>query len=84
MNIYWLTDLDWSLGSLGGRGYRAAQLDAAIRAGRAWLAAYALRLGATGLTFFDDEVCRFFGQDPSRMGVMFLLAVGPVAASRAR
>jgi len=82
VNLYWLADLDRLLTALGERGYRAAQLDAAIRAGRAWLAAYALRLGATGLTFFDDEVIRFFGPRAGGMGVMFLLAAGMTRRTR--
>jgi hypothetical protein len=41
---------------LGDRGYRAAQLEAGIVEGRLHLAAYALGLGATGLTFFDEDV----------------------------
>jgi hypothetical protein len=40
--------------------YRAVQLEAGIIGGRLYLAAYAQRLGATGLTFYDDEVTRFF------------------------
>ena len=47
--------------SLGARGYRAAQLEAGIVAGRLQLAAFALGLGGTGLTFFDDPVSQFFG-----------------------
>ena len=46
--------------------------------GRQWieLAATALRLGATGLTFFDDEVTRFF--EPAAQGrhAMYLAAIG--------
>ncbi|MGH2819027.1 MAG: SagB family peptide dehydrogenase [Actinomycetota bacterium] len=44
----------------GPRSYRAAQLEAGIRAGKIYLGAYACGFGATGLTFFDDEVRRFF------------------------
>ena len=57
--------------ALGDRGYRAAQLEAAVTAGRLYLAAYAHRdLGATGLTFYDDAVAEFFspraeGQTPT-------------------
>jgi len=36
----------------GNRGYRAVQLEAGILGGKLYLAAYAQRLGATGLTFF--------------------------------
>ena len=75
-NLYWLADLDAVFTRLGERGYRAVQLAAAIAGGRAYLAAYALGLGATGLTFFDDDVARFLAPDVPGMGVMFLVAVG--------
>jgi SagB-type dehydrogenase family enzyme len=45
---------------LGSRGYRAAQLEAGIVSGRLALSAFALGLGATGLTFIDDLVSRYF------------------------
>jgi SagB-type dehydrogenase family enzyme len=76
VNIYWLADLAPILERFGNRGYRAAQLDAAIAGGKAYLAAYALRLGATGLTFFDDEVTGFFSPHAAEKSVLFLLAVG--------
>ena len=50
-----------------GRGYRAVQLDAGMRAGPASLGAYACGLGATGLTFYGDEVRRFLGTDEEPM-----------------
>jgi SagB-type dehydrogenase family enzyme len=76
LNVYWLADLHAVVGRLGNRGYRAAQLEAAIQGGRLYLAAYALGLGATGLTFFDDEVTRFFSPHAEGKSVMFLMAVG--------
>jgi SagB-type dehydrogenase family enzyme len=48
------------LDTLGGRGYRAAQLEAGIAAGRLALNAVALGHGATGLTFYDSLVSRYF------------------------
>lgn len=75
-NLYWMTDLDGVLLRLGDRGYRAAQLTAAIGGGRTYLAAYAQRLGATGLTFFDDEVTAFFSPHAAGKSVLFLMAVG--------
>jgi SagB-type dehydrogenase family enzyme len=83
VNAYWLADLATITDRSGQRGYRAAQLEAAIEGGKLYLAAYALRFGATGLTFFDDDVARFFGLDPSRFGVMFLTAVGHPMQRRA-
>ena len=67
----------------GNRGYRAAQLEAGIMGGKLYLAAYALRLGATGLTFYDDEVTAFFSPHAAGKSPMFLMALG-VSAQRAR
>ena len=44
-----------------------------------YLAAYAQRLGASGLTFFDDDVTEFFSPDAAGKSVMFLVAVGKPA-----
>ena len=76
VNVYWLADLDAVLGRQGAHGYRAAQLAAAVAGGRTYLAAYALGLGATGLTFFDDDVTAFFSPHAAGKAVMFLMAVG--------
>jgi SagB-type dehydrogenase family enzyme len=76
VNIYFLTDLRPVLERFGNRGYRAAQLDASITAGRLYLAAYAQRFGATGLTFYDDEVTDFFSPHAHGKSVTFLLALG--------
>jgi SagB-type dehydrogenase family enzyme len=76
VNIYFLSNLEPILARWGNRGYRVAQLDAALRGGRCYLAAYALGLGATGLTFFDDEVADFFSPEASAKEVMFLIATG--------
>jgi SagB-type dehydrogenase family enzyme len=76
VNLYYLADLGAVLAHFGNRGYRAAQLSAAIQAGRVYLAAYALGLGATGLTFFDDDVTAFFSPHAAGRSVMFLMAVG--------
>ena len=35
-----------------------------------------LRLGATGLTFYDDQVTAFFSPHAAGKGVMFLMACG--------
>lgn len=59
--------LDPILDVLGSRGYRAAQLEAGIVSGRLALAAFALSLGATGLTFIDDLVSRYFDTATSPM-----------------
>lgn len=82
INIYFTTDLARVLARYGNRGYRAAQLEAAIAAGRLYLAAYALRLGATGLTFFDDDVATFFTPHAKDASAMFLIALGKKAVRR--
>lgn len=76
VNIYFMTDLHPVLERFGNRGYRAAQLDASITAGRLYLAAYAQRFGATGLTFYDDEVTDFLSPHARGKSVTFLLALG--------
>ena len=74
--IFFLADLPPILAGLGNRGYRAAQLDASLAAGRLYLAAYALGFGVTGLTFFDDAVTEFFSPHAQGKSVMFLIALG--------
>ena len=76
VNVYFLTDLSAVLAKYGNRGYRMAQTEAAIRAGQLYLAAYAQRLGASGLTFFDDDVTEFFSPHAAGKSVMFLIALG--------
>jgi SagB-type dehydrogenase family enzyme len=76
VNVYFLADLKNVLERFGNRGYRAAQLEAAIMGGKLYLAAYAQRLGASGLTFFDDDVTEFFSPHAEGKSVMFLVALG--------
>jgi SagB-type dehydrogenase family enzyme len=76
VNVYFLTDLQRVLQRFGNRGYRAAQLEASIMGGKLYLAAYAQRLGASGLTFFDDDVVKFFSPHAAGKSVMFLIAIG--------
>jgi SagB-type dehydrogenase family enzyme len=76
VNIYLLCALDRVLARFGSRGYRVAQLDGAITGGKLYLAAYALHLGASGLTFFDDDVTEFFSPHAAGKSVMFLMAIG--------
>jgi hypothetical protein len=50
------------LAGLDDRAYRAAQLAAGIAEGRLHLAAYALGLGASGMTFLDSEIEPLLGE----------------------
>ena len=76
VDVFFLADLSRVLERFGNRGYRAAQLDASIMGGKLYLAAYAQKLGASGLTFFDDDVTEFFSPHAAGKSVMFLIALG--------
>jgi SagB-type dehydrogenase family enzyme len=73
--IFFLADLEKTLAAHGNRGYRAAQLEAGIRAGRVYLAAFARGLGATASTFYDDDVTAFFAPGTTK-APMLCVAVG--------
>jgi SagB-type dehydrogenase family enzyme len=75
-DVFFLADLRSIFERFGNRGYRAVQLEAGILGGKLYLAAYAQRLGATGLTFFDDDVTRFFSPHAEGQSAIFLLAMG--------
>jgi len=76
VNIFFLADLNRILERYGNRGYRAVQLEAGVIGGKIYLAAYAQRLGATGLTFFDDDVIDFLSPHAKGKSAVFLLAIG--------
>jgi SagB-type dehydrogenase family enzyme len=76
VDIFFLADLKRILERYGNRGYRTVQLEAGAIGGRIYLAAYAQHLGATGLTFFDDDVVNFFSPHAKDKSAIFLLAIG--------
>jgi hypothetical protein len=71
--LFACADLDQSLDRLGDRGYRVIQTEAGIAVGRLQLAAFALGHGATGLTFYDDEIAATFA---TRAACMMACSVG--------
>jgi SagB-type dehydrogenase family enzyme len=73
--IFLLADLERVLEAHGNRGYRAAQLEAGIRAGRIYIGAFARGLGATASTFYDDAVTEFFAPGSSK-APMLCAAIG--------
>lgn len=77
--FFLMTDLQSVLRSLGNRGYRASQFEAGIIAGKIYLAAYALVIGASGSTFFDDAVTEFFSPHASNKSTMIAVGVGTPA-----
>jgi len=74
--VFFLADLGPILERFGNRGYRAAQLEAGILGGKLYLSAYAQRLGASGLTFYDDDVTAFFSPHAEGKSAIFLVALG--------
>jgi SagB-type dehydrogenase family enzyme len=76
VDVFFLADLHSILDRFGNRGYRAVQLEAGILGGKMYLASYAQRLGATGLTFFDDDVTAFFSPHAQEKSAIFLVAIG--------
>jgi SagB-type dehydrogenase family enzyme len=75
-NVFFLADLGRVLSTYGNRGYRAAQLEAGVLGGKMYLAAYALGFGATGLTFYDDDVIKFFSPHAAGKSAIFLMCLG--------
>jgi SagB-type dehydrogenase family enzyme len=57
-NVFQLANVDAVVERHGDRGYRWAQLEAGIRAGRLQVGAFARGWGAAASTFYDDEVSR--------------------------
>ena len=76
VNVYYLADLEPILERYGNRGYRIAQVEAALFAGKLHLAAHALGLGAVGSTAVDDEVIRFFLPHAAGKSYMFVIVFG--------
>ena len=77
--VFFMADLGRVLKRYGNRGYRAAQLEAGILGGKMYLCAHSLGLGATGLTFYDDEVTGFFSPHAEGKSAIFVVALGVMA-----
>lgn len=74
--VFFLADLNRVFERYGNRGYRAAPMEAGIIGGKLYLAAYALGRGATGLTFYDDDVTEFFSPHAAGKNAIFVTALG--------
>ena len=74
--VFFLADLAALLEIYGNRGYRLANLEAGLVGGRFYLAAYAQRFGATGLTFYDRDVVDFFSPHALGKDAIFVTALG--------
>ena len=82
VDVFFLADLKTTLERYGNRGYRAVQLEAGILGGKLYLAAYAQKLGCSGLTFFDDDVVSFFSPHARGKNTIFLIALGRSAVHK--
>jgi nitroreductase len=76
VNVFQLADLDDVVGRLGERGYRWAQLEAGIRAGRLQIGAFMRGWGAAASTFYDEDVSKLLGTSAAPM---LMVALGPRA-----
>lgn len=76
VNCYYLTDLAPVLERYGNRGYRLAQFECSLYAGKLHMGTHALGLGAVGSTSFDDEVIKFFSPHAAGKSYMFITVFG--------
>jgi SagB-type dehydrogenase family enzyme len=76
VTLFFMADLKPLLERFGNRAYRATQIEAGIVGGRAYLAAYAMKRGATGLTFYDDDVTEFFSPHAAGKSCIFEMSIG--------
>ena len=76
VNLYYLAHLPSILERYGNRGYRLAQLEGALHAGKLHLGTHVLGMGAAGSTSFDDEVAEFFSPRAVGTHYMFVTVFG--------
>jgi hypothetical protein len=80
--IFFLAPLDAVLAAWGERGYRLVNLEAGIGGGRAYLAANGTGFGASGLTFYDADVVRFFSPHAAGLDAIFVTALGRAGSTQ--
>jgi SagB-type dehydrogenase family enzyme len=76
VNLYYLAHLPSILDRYGNRGYRLAQLEGALHAGKLHLGTHAVGLGAVGSTAFDDEVIELFSPHAAGKAYCFVTVFG--------
>ena len=76
VTFFFMADLGLVMDAYGPRGYRLAQMEAGVIGGKIYLASYALKRGATGLTFYDDDVTEFFSPHAAGKSCMLVVSVG--------
>ena len=74
--LFLMSNLSKTIKILGNRGYRAAQFEAGVIAGKIYLLAYAHTIGASGSTFYDDAVTEFFLPHAENKNTMIAVGIG--------
>jgi hypothetical protein len=74
--LFLMCNLKNILDIFGNRGYRAAQFEAGVIAGKIYLSAYAQGIGASGSTFFDEAVTEFFSPHAENKNSMIAIGIG--------
>jgi SagB-type dehydrogenase family enzyme len=76
VTFFFMASLESMYSAYGNRGYRVAQIEAGTIGGKMYLASYALKRGATGLTFYDDDVTEFFSPHAAGKSCMLVVSIG--------
>ena len=74
--FFFMGDLENIIDRCGNRGYRIAQMESGILGGNLYLGMHSLGFGSTGLTFYDDDVTRFFSPHAQNKSPLFVVPVG--------
>jgi SagB-type dehydrogenase family enzyme len=74
--FYIMSNIKFIMDKLGNRGYRLCQFESGILAGRIYLSAYNQKIGASGSTFYDDDVSDFFSPHAKDKDVMIAVGIG--------
>ena len=74
--FFFMGDIENITDRCGSRGYRIAQMESGILGGNLYLGMHSLNFGATGLTFYDDDVTKFFSPHAQNKSPLFVVPVG--------
>ena len=74
--FFFMGNLENIIDRCGSRGYRIAQMESGILGGNLYLGMHSLGFGATGLTFYDDDVTKFFSPHAQNKSPLFVVPVG--------
>ena len=74
--FFFMGNLEYIIDRCGSRGYRIAQMESGILGGNLYLGMHSLGFGSTGLTFYDDDVTKFFSPHAQNKSPLFVVPVG--------